>query len=107
MDSIVKKSKNPDIKVPLLYYGGGFTKRSSISGGCSSCKGGSNVARVTSETIIFASEDAPYGIYKQLCEAGRTYYVTENQAKYLLTLTFVNQAGQTVNKFKRLDTEKA
>lgn len=99
---VVGKSANPTVKVPVQYFGGGMVKKTT-GATCSSCGGAGNMALLTSETIMFASDDAPYGMFKQFVQAGRTYYVTEKQAEYLLTLTYTNNAGQTVNKFKRLE----
>lgn len=101
--TIVGKSKNPTVKVPVQYFGGGLVRKSWVAS-CTSCGGGvGNMSLLTSETIMFPSDDAPYGMFKQLFVAGRTYYVTENQAEYLLSLTFTNQAGQKINKFKRIE----
>lgn len=97
---IVAKSANPELKIPLIYYGGGMVKKT-WEAGCSSCGGGNRMAMLTSETIMFASEDAPYGMFKLFVQAGHVYHVTEKQAEHMLKMTFVNQAGQTVNKFKR------
>lgn len=103
MNLIVEKSKNPDVKVGLVYYGGGMIHKP-WEAHCSSCSGGlGRVSLLTSETIMFASDDAPNGMFKMLFQSGRTYYVTEKQAEYLLTLTFLNQNGERANKFKKLE----
>ena len=99
---IVGKSKNPEVKVALVYRGGGMVKQK-WTPGCSSCGGNGQYALLTSETIMFASDDAPNGMFKLFVQAGRTYYVTEEQAKYLLAITFINQSGQEVNKFTKVE----
>lgn len=88
-------------KVLLRYYGGGAgTTRVR---GCRAC-GGSKVkyATVTSERIMFASEDAPNGFFNLLVSVGHDYLVTRSQADYMLTLTYKNRAGQVVHKFKEV-----
>lgn len=103
IDAVVGKSKNPDVKVGVIYYGGGMVHKS-WEANCSSCSGGrGKMSLLTSETIMFASDDAPGGMFKMLFQAGRTYYVTEKQAEYLLTLTYTGASGETVNKFKLLE----
>lgn len=98
---VVEESVDPTDKIKLRYYGGG--SKVSTRGGCSTCRGkSSNYAVTTSETIQFVSKDAPGGFFKQTFSIGHDYYVTEKQAEYLLSLTYVNKAGQTVNKFERV-----
>lgn len=96
---IVKASKG-DKKVKLRYYGGGMGYTSM---GCHSCGGGGKYALKTSETIQFASDDAPGGWFSKRFDTSYDYYVTEKQAEYLLTLTYSNAAGQIVHKFKKID----
>ena len=96
---IVEKSKDPKVTVKLQYYGGGMRRKKS-GAGCSACGGGGKYALVTSERITFASDDAKKGIFSQDFSVGRTYFVTQKQADYLLSLTFTNPAGQTAHKFK-------
>lgn len=99
---VVGKSDNPDAKVRLRYYGGGVAaKKVAKCAACGSAKG--SYSRVTNEMIMFASDDAPNGMYEQMVEAGRDYWVTQKQAEYMLTMTYTNQAGQVVNKFKLID----
>ena len=96
---VVGKSDEDSAKVRLRYYGGSIKKATVGCSTCSGKKGG--YAVTTSETIRFVSEDAPGGMFVQTFQIGHDYYVTEKQAEYLLTLTYVNRAGQTVNKFKK------
>lgn len=88
-------------KVMLRYYGGGTGSKKVR--GCRAC-GGSKVkyATVTSERIMFASEDAPNGYFNLLVAIGHDYLVTRAQADYMLTLTYKNGAGQEVHKFKEV-----
>lgn len=97
---VVPASEN-DKLVKLRYYGGGMTKR--VSTGCSTCHGGKTSYSVTtSETIMFVSDDAPNGLYKETVTAGHNYYVTRNQADYMLKLTYKDAAGRTQPKFKEI-----
>lgn len=97
---VVGKSDSQE-KVRLRYYGGGVAaKKVAKCAACGSAKG--SYARVTNEMIMFASDDTPNGMYEQMVEAGRDYWVTQKQAEYMLTLTYTNQAGQVVNKFKKI-----
>lgn len=99
---VIGKSADTKVRVPLRYYGGGLTsKKVATCAPCGSGKG--SYARMTNELIEFASDDEPNGMFRQFMEAGRTYYVTEKQAEYLLALTYINQAGQEVHKFKRVE----
>lgn len=97
---IVEKSAEPEKKVLLKYYGGGISINPTA--GCGSCHGGGNYAVKTSERITFASDDAPDGIFDMQADFGKVYPVTQNQAKYLLSLTFINKAGQEAHKFKEV-----
>lgn len=97
---IVGKSENGEL-VKLRYYGGGSAAKK--SGGCKSCGGGgSSYTTVTTETIMFVSEDSPNSIFKQTFQIGHDYYVTRKQADYLLGLTFRSKAGVEQNKFKEV-----
>lgn len=97
--TVVGASENTENKVRLRYYGGTIKKTTT---GCSTCSGRkSGYAVTTSETIRFVSEDAPGNWFVQTFQIGHDYYVTEKQAEYLLSLTYVNKAGQTVHKFKK------
>ena len=99
---VIEKSDDPDKKVRLRYYGGGVAaKKVAKCAACGSAKG--SYARVTNEMIMFASDDAPNGMYEQMVEAGRDYWVTEKQAEYMLSITYINQSGQEVHKFRRID----
>lgn len=99
-EQVVGKS-DTDAKVRVRYYGGGtMAKKVAKCATCGAAKGA--YARVTNEMIMFASDDAPNGMFEQMVEAGRDYWVTEKQAEYLLTLTYTNQAGQVVNKFQQV-----
>lgn len=86
--------------VKLRYYGGGMGYTTS---GCHACGSSGRYALKTSETIQFASDDAPGGWFSQRFDASHEYYVTQKQAEYLLTLTYSNPAGQQVHKFKKMD----
>lgn len=94
------KSKDPSKKVHLVYNGGGSSK--TRTSGCHTCHGSAkSYSTVTNESIMFVSEDSPNGIYKEVCAIGHDYYVTEEQANYMLTLTYVNRSGQKVHKFTK------
>lgn len=97
---VIEKSDTTE-KVMLRYYGGG-TGTTKVRG-CRAC-GGSKVkyATVTSERIMFASEDAPNGFFNLLVSIGHDYLVTRKQADYMLTLTYKNGAGKEVHKFKEV-----
>lgn len=97
---IVAASDDTTKKVVLRYYGGGMALKTT---GCRSCGSTGKYTMRTTERIEFASDDAPNGWFSQTFTIGTDYYVTENQAKYLLSLTFVNRAGQVANKFKEVD----
>lgn len=89
-----------DKKVKIRYMGGGYSTHGK---GCRSCGGtGTKYTFVTSETIAFVSEDSANNYYKNLFTVGHDYYVTEKQAEYLLTLTYMSKAGRLVNKFKKV-----
>jgi len=97
---VVEKSTTTE-KVLLRYYGGG--SGTTRVRGCRSCGGGRvKYATVTSERIMFASEDAPNGFFNLLVSVGHDYLVTRSQADYMLTLTYKNNAGQIVHKFKEV-----
>lgn len=99
---VAEASEDPKKKVRLRYYGGAYKR--STGGGCSACGGGrGGYSLTTTETIMFPSEDAPTGIYRQVVSVGHEYYVTEKQAEYMLGLTYINRGGQVVHKFKRID----
>lgn len=97
----VVEASNTTEKVLLRYYGGG--SGTTRTRGCRSC-GGSKVkySTITSERIMFASEDAPNGFFNLLVSVGHDYLVTRAQADYMLTLTYKNAAGQEVHKFKEV-----
>ena len=99
--AVVVEASDTTEKVTLRYYGGGTA--STKTRGCRSC-GGSTLkyATITSERIQFASEDAPNGYFNLLVTIGHDYLVTRKQADYMLTLTFVNQAGREIHKFKEV-----
>ena len=99
-EPLIAPKSNSEKLVRLRYYGGGFTYRPSV--GCRSCASKGKYALTTSETIRFASDDAPDGWFQQVFSAGHEYYVTEQQAKYLLMLSFMNRAGQKAYKFKEV-----
>lgn len=88
-------------KVLLRYYGGG--SGTTRVRGCRAC-GGSKVkyTQVTSERIMFASDEAPNGFFNLLVSVGHDYLVTRAQADYMLTLTYKNSAGRLVHKFKEV-----
>lgn len=97
---VVEKSDTSE-KVLLRYYGGG--SGTTKLRGCRSCGGGKvKYATVTSERIMFASEEAPNGFFNLLVSVGHDYLVTRAQADYMLTLTYKNKAGQEVHKFKEV-----
>lgn len=94
------KSADPSKKVKLVYNGGGHTRKKSV--GCTTCHGGkASYSVTTSETIIFVSEDCNNNIYKETFSVGHSYYVTEEQAKVLLSLTYVSHSGKTAHKFTK------
>lgn len=98
MATVVAKSKT-EKKVCVRYYGGGVgAKKIARCASCGSAKG--SYARITTELISFASNDEANGMWTQLCEAGRDYWVTEKQAEYLLSLTYRTPAGEIAHKFK-------
>lgn len=99
--AIVVEASDTSEKVMLRYYGGGAG--TTKVRGCRAC-GGSKVkyATVTSERIMFASEDAPNGFFNLLVSIGHDYLVTRKQADYMLTLTYKNGAGKEVHKFKEV-----
>lgn len=100
---LAEKTEAGKPMVKLRYFGGGYSTK---GGGCKSCGGtGVRYTFVTTETIQFVSEDTPDGMFKQRFSVGHDYLVTENQAKYLLTLTYRSKAGRTLYKFKRVDEE--
>lgn len=95
------RSADQSKKVRLIYNGGGTKKK---TGGCSTCHGGRpTYAVTTTETIMFVSEDVPTMVYKETVSVGHSYYVTEEQAKVMLGMTFTNQSGQKVHKFTKGD----
>ena len=99
---VVPKSKTREL-VKVRYYGGGAaTKRSGI--GCRACGGaGANAyTTVTTETIMFVSEDSPNSIFKREFHIGHDYMVTRNQADYLLSLTYRARTGNEQHKFKEI-----
>lgn len=97
---VVEASENPSGRVRIRYYGGGSVQ---VAGtGCRACGGGRKYVVTTSETIMFASEDAENGLFKQTFTIGHDYFVTEKQAEYLLSLTYQNRAGKIVHKFKKV-----
>lgn len=97
---VIEKS-NTSEKVLLRYYGGG--SGTTKVRGCRSCGGGKvKYATVTSERIMFASEEAPNGFFNLFVSVGHDYLVTRAQADYMLTLTYKNKAGQEVHKFKEV-----
>lgn len=100
---VVEKSENSAKTVRLRYYGGGLVAKKKR--GCSSCGGAKNsYSRITNETIAFASEDEPNGLFMQEMQAGRDYWVTEKQAEYLLEKeVYTSPAGEVVHKFKRMN----
>lgn len=102
VDGVVVERSTSTQKVQVRYYGGGMTRK--ISSGCSSCRGGkSGYSVTTTETIMFVSEDAPNGIFKQTFSVGHNYYVTRAQADYLLKLTYRDVAGKEQPKFKEVE----
>lgn len=98
---VVPKSKTAEL-VKLRYYGGGSATKKT-GGGCRACGSGKgSYTTVTSETIMFVSEDASNSIFKQTFQIGHDYYVTRNQADYLLSLTYHSKAGVEQHKFKEV-----
>ena len=98
---VVPKSKTKEL-VKLRYYGGGMTSKKT-GGGCRACGAGKgSYTTVTSETIMFVSEDAANSIFKQTFQIGHDYFVTRNQADYLLSLTFHSKTGVEQHKFKEV-----
>lgn len=97
---VLPKSEDGSRKIKLRYYGGGLALKTT---GCRSCGSTGQYTLTTTETISFASDDTPGGWFSQVFTVGHDYYVTEQQAKYLLSLTFRNKAGQIANKFKAVE----
>lgn len=98
---VVPKSDTTEL-VKIRYYGGGMSSKKT-GGGCRACGAGkSSYTTVTTETIMFVSEDAPNAIFKQTFQIGHDYYVTKNQAEYLLRLTFIAKSGVEQHKFKEV-----
>lgn len=98
---VVPKSKTTEL-VKIRYYGGGMTSKKT-GGGCRACGGGKgSYTTVTTETIMFVSEDAPNSVFKQTFQIGHDYYVTRNQADYLLALTYRSKSGVEQHKFKEV-----
>lgn len=94
------RSQDPTKRVCLIYNGGG--SKLNTTGGCRSCHGSSQrYSTVTNETIMFVSEDEHNQIFKRTFSIGHDYWVTEAQAEYLLSLTYINRTGQTVHKFTK------
>lgn len=98
--SLIAGKSQTDAKVKVRYYGGGLTKQTS---GCSSCGSQGKYALTTSETIQFASDDAPMGWFSRRFDVGKDEYVTQKQAEYLTKLSFTNAAGQVIPKFKVIE----
>ena len=100
---VVGKSETPAKTVRLRYYGGGIVAKKKR--GCSTCGGAKNsYSRITNETIAFASEDEPNGLFMQAMQAGHDYWVTEKQAEYLLNNElYTAPSGEVVHKFKRMN----
>lgn len=100
-DAVVVGKSDTDKKVKLRYYGGGVSAK--MTSGCRSCSGGgAGFTMVTTETIMFASEDSPNSLFKRTFTVGHDYWVTEKQAEYLLSLTYQSRAKQIFHKFKRV-----
>lgn len=102
--TVVEKTPDTAEKVRVRYYGGGQTSKKVAScATCGAAKG--SYVRTTAETIMFASEDEPNGLYKQFVEAGRDYWVTKNQAEYLTSdeYSYISQTGEIAHKFKIID----
>lgn len=96
---VVAKSDDAE-KVRVRYYGGGFSNKKVK--GCSACgKSKNSYYRLTSELIVFASDDEPNGMYKVQARIGNDYWVTKTQAEYMTAeLTYTNQSGEVCHKFK-------
>lgn len=98
---VVPASADPSKKVRLRYFGG--ETRKGTGTGCSSCGGSKNpYVKTTSETITFVSEDEPNKLFRRTVSIGKDTYVTEEQAKYLLSLTYQNRGGEVVHKFQEI-----
>lgn len=98
--SLIAEKSEDTTKVKVRYYGGGLTRQTS---GCASCGSQGKYALTTSETIQFASDDAPMGWFSMRFDVGKDYYVTQKQAERLLQETFTNPSGQVISKFKIID----
>lgn len=102
VSGVVVPRSTTNERVKLRYYGGGMSKK--VSSGCSTCRGGKTAYAVTtSEVIMFVSEDAPNGIFKEKFSVGHNYYVTRAQADYLLKLKYRDVAGKEQPKFKEVN----
>lgn len=97
---LIAPKSDAKAKVKIRYYGGGMTYQTN---GCASCGSMGRYALTTSETIQFPSDDEPGGWFSKRFDASHDYYVTEQQAKYLLDLTYTNPSGQLVHKFKKIE----
>lgn len=98
--SLMAGKSATDALVHLVYKGGGMANKREGSG-CKTCGGSrSRYQVVKMETIMFVSEDAPNGIFKQTFSVGHDYWVTEEQAKMLLEMTYKDMAGKIKHKFE-------
>lgn len=89
--------------VHLRYKGGGMASKRVPGRGCKSCGGSqSRYQVVTTEQIMFVSEDAPNGIFKKTFTVSHDYWVTEEQAKLLLSMTYKDMAGKEKHKFEEI-----
>lgn len=87
----------------LRYMGGGMATKRKTGSGCRTCGGGkSTYSVVTKEEIMFVSEDAPNGIYKEVVSIGHDYLVTEEQKRLMLTMTYRDVAGKEKHKFQEV-----
>lgn len=100
--SIMAGRSSSNKLVNLRYKGGGMAAKRSGSG-CRTC-GGSRTRYqvVTTEQIMFVSEDAPNGIFRETFSVGHNYWVTEEQAKYLLEMTYKDMGGKIQHKFEEV-----
>lgn len=89
--------------VKLRYQGGGMATKHKSGSGCKSCGGSrSQYSVVTKEQIMFVSDDAPNGLFKETFSVGHDYYVTEEQAKILLSMEYKDMGGKVKHKFEEI-----
>lgn len=89
--------------IELKYYGGSHENTNKAK--CVSCGGKvtNSRSRIMSETIQYPSDVTQNGLKTTTFSVGRKYFVTEYEAEYLLSMTFVNINGVTEPKFRKVE----